>query len=241
MTRTSTRLVSVDPTGRTSPLCRKRRSMTWASSGRSPISSRNTVPPSATARRPRFLATAPVNAPRSCPNSSLSSSSRVSAPQFTVVRRTRSRVLSRWIAVATSSFPVPVSPCINTETSGGANFLIRSKSARMGALRPMMPWNEGRSGPAIRAQLRRRAGVATGGHRNAQPHEGAPRRAGLRALLQLRLRASGLSAPFSMCAVIARGGIAGQCPIFETFTFVDVSSDLTRSASSAVGGRSDTL
>ena len=60
----------------------------------------------------------------------------------------------------------------------------------------------------------------------------------------LRLRASGLSAPFSMCGVIARSGIGGQCPTLETFTFVDASLvnasvALPRPASSVVGDRRD--
>ena len=42
----------------------------------SPISSRNIVPPSATSKRPLRAASAPVNAPFSWPNSSLSSNSR---------------------------------------------------------------------------------------------------------------------------------------------------------------------
>ena len=40
----------------------------------SPISSRNSVPPSASSNRPSFSLTAPVKAPFSCPNSSDSSS-----------------------------------------------------------------------------------------------------------------------------------------------------------------------
>jgi hypothetical protein len=41
----------------------------------SPISSRNSVPPSACSKRPTWRFVAPVKAPASCPNSSLSSSS----------------------------------------------------------------------------------------------------------------------------------------------------------------------
>ena len=48
----------------------------------SPISSRKIVPPSANSNRPFLSACAPVNAPRLCPNSSLSSSVSGSAPQF---------------------------------------------------------------------------------------------------------------------------------------------------------------
>jgi hypothetical protein len=49
----------------------------------SPISSRKSVPPCACSKKPRFLACAPVNAPRSWPKSSLSMSSRGMAAQLT--------------------------------------------------------------------------------------------------------------------------------------------------------------
>ena len=53
---------------------RKRRSFACSPGVISPISSRNTVPPSAVSNRPRFCCRASVNAPRSWPKSSLSSS-----------------------------------------------------------------------------------------------------------------------------------------------------------------------
>src|ERR1017187_2538211 len=53
------------------------------STGSSPISSRNTVPPSAIASKPSFGLVAPVNAPRTWPNSSLSISVGTSDPQST--------------------------------------------------------------------------------------------------------------------------------------------------------------
>ena len=53
------------------------------SGGMSPISSRNSVPWSASSKRPIFCAIAPVNAPFSWPNSSLSSSPVGMAAQFT--------------------------------------------------------------------------------------------------------------------------------------------------------------
>jgi len=84
---------------------------------------------------------------------------------------------------ATSSLPVPDSPRINTGRLDEAKSSISRKSACIAALRPMIRWKQGRSAPAIRAQLRRRAGVSTGGHGNAQPLRGSPRRAGRWALL----------------------------------------------------------
>ena len=56
----------------------------WSSSGRSPISSRNSVPPSAAATFPSVSATAPVNEPRTWPKSSLSSRSALKLGQLTV-------------------------------------------------------------------------------------------------------------------------------------------------------------
>ena len=52
ITRTSTRCGRVSPTGMISPCSRKRSSFGWTSSGRSPISSRNSVPPAADRTRP---------------------------------------------------------------------------------------------------------------------------------------------------------------------------------------------
>ena len=51
---------------------------------KSPISSRNSVPPSASSMRPTRLNSAPVNAPFSWPKSSLSSSPSLSAAQLTL-------------------------------------------------------------------------------------------------------------------------------------------------------------
>ena len=58
--------------------------------GSSPISSRKSVPPSASSNRPGLLSVAPVNAPRTWPNSSLSNSVSTTAEQLTVTKR-RSR------------------------------------------------------------------------------------------------------------------------------------------------------
>jgi len=50
--------------------------------GRSPISSRKRVPPSATLNKPIFSSIAPVKAPFLCPNNSLSSKFSEIAPQL---------------------------------------------------------------------------------------------------------------------------------------------------------------
>ena len=60
-----------------------RSSFAWTSSGSSPISSRKSVPPSASSNRPSLRCSAPVNAPFSWPKSSLSTSAGGIAPQFT--------------------------------------------------------------------------------------------------------------------------------------------------------------
>ena len=66
-------------------------------------------------------ATAPVNAPRVWPNSSDSSSVSVSAPQLIGdERRARARRPCAWIARATSSLPVPLSPMISTGAAESA-------------------------------------------------------------------------------------------------------------------------
>ena len=75
------------------------------------------VPVSACSNLPMRVVAAPVNAPFSWPNSSLSSSSAGSAAQLTF---TNGRVLRDerwWIARATSSLPTPLSPRIRTVTS----------------------------------------------------------------------------------------------------------------------------
>ncbi len=81
MMRTSTSMSRVPPTRLKVFSSRKRSSLACMARPISPISSRNTVPPSATSSSPFFWVLASVNAPRSWPNSSLSSSVSVSAEQ----------------------------------------------------------------------------------------------------------------------------------------------------------------
>ena len=70
MMRTSTGTERGLPTGRTSPSCRARSSLTWKAGEVSPISSRNRVPPSACWNRPMRSSWAPVKAPFLWPKSS---------------------------------------------------------------------------------------------------------------------------------------------------------------------------
>ena len=84
----------------------------------SPISSSSSVPPSACSNRPRRRTLAPVKAPRSWPNSSLSSSASGMAAQLTATNRPL-RAEARCSARATRSLPAPVSPWISTTASVG--------------------------------------------------------------------------------------------------------------------------
>jgi hypothetical protein len=80
----------------------------------SEISSRKSVPPSASAKRPRLSRIAPVNEPRSWPNSSDSSRVSGSAPQLIETNLRSLRIELQWIARAISSLPVPLSPVSRT-------------------------------------------------------------------------------------------------------------------------------
>ena len=80
----STLTVDLPPTGSISPSCTARSSLTCTSSGRSPISSRNSVPPLASTNLPTCLSVAPVKAPFSWPNRMLSTRLSGIAPQLTV-------------------------------------------------------------------------------------------------------------------------------------------------------------
>jgi len=70
--------------------------------------------------RPILCAEAPVNEPFSWPNNSLSRRLAGIAAQFTLMKLPFLRPLNSWIARATSSFPVPVSPSTRTVESVGA-------------------------------------------------------------------------------------------------------------------------
>ena len=96
------------------------------------------MPPSAVSSCPFFCAIAPVNAPFSCPKSSLSSSVSGIAAQLIATNGRSARRLLLWIARATSSLPVPLSPVISTVESLGATRPMRRKSARITGLSPIM-------------------------------------------------------------------------------------------------------
>ena len=83
-------------------------------SGISPISSRKSVPPSASSTLPMVCLMAPVNAPFSYPKSSDSRSVSVRAAQDIATNGLPLLGLSAWIARARSSLPVPLSPRTST-------------------------------------------------------------------------------------------------------------------------------
>ena len=78
-----------------------------------------------------------MKAPFSRPNSSLSTSPDGSAAQLTLTITWLRRGLSRWMAWAMSSLPVPVSPRTSTEESVGATCSTRRSTFRMAALCPV--------------------------------------------------------------------------------------------------------
>src|SRR6266700_3290995 len=84
--------------------------------------------------RPIFWLTAPVNAPFSWPNSSLSSRPVGIAAQFSLTSVLSLRRLRSWIARAISSFPVPVSPRSRTVESLGATVSTSCKACVTAAI-----------------------------------------------------------------------------------------------------------
>jgi hypothetical protein len=96
------------------------------------------VPPSARANTPGRAACAPVKAPLTWPNSSLSSTPAASALQLTATNGWPTRSLCQWIARATSSLPVPDSPVISTVALLRAARRASSSAAVMAGLPEMM-------------------------------------------------------------------------------------------------------
>ena len=97
------------------------------------------MPPSASSKSPARSRTAPVNAPRAWPKSSASSSSSVSAAQFTVDSRRCRRGPAACSARATSSLPEPLSPSTSTWNGAAATRSTRARSARIASLAPSSP------------------------------------------------------------------------------------------------------
>jgi hypothetical protein len=118
--RTSTGRLSELPTGVTCPSWTTRRSLAWVIRLMSPISSRNRVPPWALSNFPLRSLTAPVKAPFTWPNISLSMSSAGMAAQLISMKGRSRRGETAWMARAMSSLPVPLSPETKTRHLVGA-------------------------------------------------------------------------------------------------------------------------
>ena len=126
----------VAPTGCTSRCWRTRRSFVCSSAGISPISSRNTTPPSAARKIPTALPSAPVKAPFSWPNSWLSANVDDRAPQLTGTKGLEARGPLRWRRRARISLPQPVSPRIRTVQPTSAARSIDRATRAMARLLP---------------------------------------------------------------------------------------------------------
>ena len=99
------------------------------------------MPPDASSSAPARARSAPVKAPFSCPNSSLSTSPGASAPQSTTTNGRSARGEARCSAAASTSLPVPLSPSISTVESDGAACSTSAKSARIAGASPTRPPN----------------------------------------------------------------------------------------------------
>ena len=97
------------------------------------------MPPSARAKRPFLADTAPVKAPRTCPKSSDSMSVSGIAAQFTLMSGRWRCWLRSWMARATSSLPVPVSPVSSTVLRDCATSSMRREISTITFDRPTMP------------------------------------------------------------------------------------------------------
>ena len=129
------------------------------------------MPRWASSIRPRRRAVAPVNAPFSCPNSSLSSKFSDSAAQLIATKGPSTRRLHACTARAATSLPVPLSPSSSTVASVGATLRSADSTAAMAAA----PYDSCGL-PSRRATSARAAqAVALGGSRHQQPQLGGAR------------------------------------------------------------------
>ncbi len=132
------------------PSCRTCRSLACNPASRSPISSRKSVPRCAASNRPAFLAYAPVNAPRSYPNSSLSIKVPGIAGQFTFTNGPLLQGEFICTSLPTISFPVPLAPRINTGMLVWAACSSFVLTKCMADVEPKITSSGGMSGAAIK-------------------------------------------------------------------------------------------
>jgi hypothetical protein len=117
------------PSTRTDSSCSARSSFTWRLAGSSPTSSSSTVPPSARTSSPGSVGV---------PNSSASRRSSGVAAQLTDRNGLFRRGLALWIARASSSLPVPLSPENSTRASVPATMCACASFSSISTLRVMM-------------------------------------------------------------------------------------------------------
>ena len=129
--RTSTLRVFDDPTRSNSPDSMTRSSFACWLDGTLAISSRKSVLPSASSKRPMRSVLASVKAPRTCPKSSLSKTPSAMPPAFTVTIGRGARGDTACSACATRLLPVPFSPLISTLASDGPTRAITSSTGRI--------------------------------------------------------------------------------------------------------------
>ena len=120
MTLTLTLISLSEPTREILLSCKALKTFAWADKLISPISSRKIVPPLADSNLPALSLFAPVKEPFTCPNNSLSISSEGIAAQFTSIMGAFALSDFSCNQCATSSFPVPFPPVINTLASVAA-------------------------------------------------------------------------------------------------------------------------
>ena len=171
------------------------------------------------ARRPR----APVKAPASCPKSSASARPSGIAPQASLVKGPLAREEAAWIARATSSLPVPVSPRIKIVKSRLAARSIWSATRRMAGLAPMI-W----SFKSIELSVHPNSGEGLGpGKAEEAASVSAPGHlAGVqRPLLQAGCRRAIEASTLTNARVVARGVFsqAFQDPDLDRDSFRDIS------------------
>ena len=146
MMRTLTGIVRVPPTRSTVRFCSARSSFTCIDSGTSSMSSRNSVPPCASSKRPGLSLIAPVNAPRSWPKSSVSISVSENSAQLTGDERLMPRARSMVNAALAIDFLAGAALAGDDARCCrcGSTTLTKSKIARIRGLWPTTTWSIGK-------------------------------------------------------------------------------------------------
>ncbi len=127
---------ALPPTRRVWRASRARSSLGCRSAGSSPTSSRNSVPPCACSKTPARSRSAPVNAPRTNPNSSDSTSVGATELQSNTTKGPCLHRLASWMPRASSSLPVPDSPTSKTVSWVAAATCSLANSARIASVPP---------------------------------------------------------------------------------------------------------